>query len=53
MHSIHADKPWNEVFLKSEVWNDCKALIAKLRTEYPWIYFSMVSNSESLLMWDE
>ena len=50
---IGDNKPWSEVFPKSEVWNDGRALIAKLRTENRWIFLGMVVNRESLLMWDE
>lgn len=53
LHSIHAGGPWTEVFPKSEVWNDGRALIAHLRSESPRIHLSMVVNGESLLIWEQ
>ena len=55
-NSIQFSTPWNEVFPKSEVWNEERALIAKLRTESPanrLIYLSMVFNSDSLILWEK
>ena len=49
---ISADKPWTEVFPHSEVWNNGRALIAKLRTEDRFVWASMVSEGASLLTWN-
>jgi len=46
-------KPWNEVFPEGEVWNEERALIAKLRTEHPRYYLSLVFRRESLILWDK
>ena len=51
--SLITNEPWNEVFSKTEVWNDKRALIAKLRTEHRRIYLSMVINRDSLILWDK
>ncbi len=47
--SLVADKPWTEYFPASEVWTEGKALIAKLRTESPLKWLSLVANQENLL----
>ncbi len=54
--SIYSNKPWAELFPHSEVWNEDRTLIAKLRTESPvnrLIYLSMVVNRDSLIVWDQ
>ncbi len=54
--SIYSNKPWTELFPHSEVWNQDRTLIAKLRTESPvnrLIYLSMVFNGELLILWDQ
>ena len=52
-YSIVSSQPWIEHFPQSEVWNDGRALIAKLRTENPRIWLSMVYEQDSLLWWDK
>ena len=54
--SIYSNKPWAELFPHSEVWNQDRTLIAKLRTESTVnrrIYLSMVFSWDSLILWDE
>ena len=54
--SIYSDKPWAELFPHSEVWNEDRTLIAKLRTESTvnrLIYLFMVVNRDSLILWDQ
>ena len=46
-------KPWNEVFPEGEVWNEERALIAKLRTQNRLIHLSIVANADSLIQWDK
>ena len=46
-------EPWSEVFPKREVWNEGRALIAKLRTENRLIHLFMVFNKDSLILWDK
>ena len=48
--SIATGQPWTEYFPQSEVWSDGRALIARLRTEFPSIWQSIVSRNENLLM---
>jgi hypothetical protein len=52
-YSISSSLPWTEHFPQIEVWNDGRALIAKLRTDEPLIWLSMVYERDSLLWWDE
>ena len=54
--SIYSNKRWAELFPHSEVWNQGRTLIAKLRTESAVnrrIYLSMGFNRDSLILWDE
>ena len=51
--SLITIEPWNEVFSKTEVWNDKRALLSKLRTEHARIYLSIVVNRDSLILWDK
>ena len=44
-----SNQPWTEHFPQGEVWNDGTALMAKLRTDVPTIWPSMVFASDSLL----
>ena len=50
--SMLTGQPWNEYFPEGEVWNDGRALIARLRTEHPRIWEQMVLSVDSLL-WQE
>ena len=52
-NSIQFSTPWNEVFPKSEVWNEERALIAKLRTQNRLIHLSIVAYADSLIQWDK
>ena len=47
--SIVTGQPWTEYFPVGEVWNDGRALIARLRTEHPRIWENMVLTVDSLL----
>ena len=50
--SMLTGQPWTEYFPEGEVWNDGRALIARLRTEHPRIWEQMVLSVDSLL-WQE
>ena len=50
--SMLTGQPWAEYFPESEVWNDGRALIARLRTEHHRIWEQMVMAVDSLL-WQE
>ncbi len=50
--SMLTGQPWTEYFPESEVWNDGRALIARLRTEHPRIWEQIVMAVDSLL-WQE
>ena len=50
--SMITGQPWTEYFPESEVWNEGRALIARLRTERPRIWERMVTAVDSLL-WQE
>ena len=50
--SMLTGQPWTEYFPESEVWNEGRALIARLRTERPRIWELMVMAVDSLL-WQE
>ncbi len=50
--SMLTGQPWTEYFPESEVWNDGRALIARLRTEHPRLWEQMVMAVDSLL-WQE
>ena len=50
--SMSTGQPWIEYFPESEVWNEGRALIARLRTERPRIWEQMVMAVDSLL-WQE
>ena len=47
--SMLTGQPWTEYFPEGEVWNDGRALIARLRTEHPRIWEQMVLAVDSLL----
>ena len=47
--SVATGQPWIEYFPQSEVWNDGRTLIARLRTEHPRIWLHVVFNNENLL----
>ena len=47
--SMLTGQPWTEYFPEGEVWNDGRALIARLRTEHPRIWEQMVLSVDSLL----
>ena len=48
-YSVATAQPWNEIFPQHAVWNDGRALIARLRTEAPLIWLRIVYDTESLL----
>ena len=48
-----SDGPWSELFPHSEVWNEDRTLIAKLRTDRARIYQDLVFSDSSLLYWHE
>ena len=50
--SMLTGQPWTDYFPEGEVWNDGRALIARLRTEHPRIWENMVMAVDSLL-WHE
>ena len=50
--SMLTGQPWTEYFPEGEVWNDGRALIARLPTERPRIWEQMVLSVDSLL-WQE
>ena len=47
--SMPSNLPWTEDFTQAEVWNEGKALIARLRTENALIWLRMVTAVDSLL----
>ena len=47
--SMRTARPWIEYFPQGEVSNDGRALVAKLRTDYPTIWLSMVLAADNLL----
>ena len=48
-----SDSPWSELFPHSEVWNEDRTLIAKLRTDKARMYQDLVFSDSSLLDWHE
>ena len=50
--SVVNDKTWAEVFPEREVWNEGRALIARLRTESSWYWAGIVFSGDKLL-WHE
>ena len=51
-NSLASNRPWTEHFPQSEVWNDGRALIARLRTDAPRIWVEMVFQRDNLLLWN-
>ena len=47
--SLMSKQPWTDLFTAGEAWHEGRALVARMRTEFPWIWQQMVYNLDSLL----
>ena len=47
--SVWSLRPWSEFFPETLVWHEGNGLVAKLRTENPSMWFSIVANVDTLL----